>query len=365
MIEINVFLRRYKVNKNIKKLLSYLLCLVLAIGLGVGYAYAVGANDTNAFVTKQEWEEKVAQVRASIDNINKTIKDTNMDYVMHGPRIQVSFVDGFTSTSPITTDGTLAFANPFSYYNATNIYNLYSLYNNVVLLDQWNGHQAIGNFYWHTSDLSSSQVNCSCRFAVKTIDPNVYLVVSVYDGSSSYVYGALLTYVVLGDLTEYPYASARTIQVSLPLSEWWTLRGTAGPTTRSGTDSTTGVYYSTGGSNKFPSAIQRGNNTYDGGWSSGGSITCSVGVSEVSYSINFPAGAHTIKQANTSSPYCIWDVFPMNMKDRRYGGIYDTVYIPSSATDLYSPVVKVYSPQKGCLALKNRLNGEIPILNEN
>ncbi len=354
-------------NKTFKKMLSYTLGIILAMALGLTYAYAVGANDSNAFVTKQEWEEKVEKLRISIDNINKTIKDTNMDYVMHGPRLQVSFIDGFTSTTPTTTDGSLNFSAPFSFNTTTHINNLYSLYNNVVLLDQWNGHQAIGNFYWHTSDLSDHQVNCSCRFAVRTTDPNVYLIVSVYDGSGATVYAALLTYVVVGDLTEYPYTSARTVQVSLPLSEWWTTRGTAGPTTRSGDASTAGVYYSTGGSNKFPNAIQRGNNTYDGGWTAGGSITCSVGVSEVSYNITFPAGAHTIKQANTaaSSAFCLWDVFPMNMKDRRYGGIYDTVYIPSNANDLYSPIVKIYSPQKGCLALKNRLNGEIPILNEN
>ena len=47
--------------KNIKRYLSYVLGVILAMGLGLSYAYAVGANDSNAFVTTTEWETKVAQ----------------------------------------------------------------------------------------------------------------------------------------------------------------------------------------------------------------------------------------------------------------------------------------------------------------
>ena len=48
--------------KNMKKVLSYALGAILALGVGLSYAYAVGANDSNAFVTKTEWNAKVAQI---------------------------------------------------------------------------------------------------------------------------------------------------------------------------------------------------------------------------------------------------------------------------------------------------------------
>ena len=55
-------------HKNIKKVLSYIVAIVLALGIGVTYAYAVGGNDTNNLMTKTEWQQKIDQIRASIDN---------------------------------------------------------------------------------------------------------------------------------------------------------------------------------------------------------------------------------------------------------------------------------------------------------
>ena len=81
--------------KNFKKCLSYVLGVVLAMGLGLSYAYAVGANDSNAFVTTTEWEQRVAQIEASLDNVNKTINDTSMDFMMNGPRLRSGLMEGF------------------------------------------------------------------------------------------------------------------------------------------------------------------------------------------------------------------------------------------------------------------------------
>lgn len=346
--------------KNLKKVLSYTLGIFLALGLGLSYAYAVGANDSNAFVTKQEWEEKVTQLRTSIDNISKTINDTTMDYMINGPRLRVSFFDGYRNTAPTGSAGQMTFDTPFSYNSTTSVYNTYPRYNNIVLMDKWNGQQGIDNFYWHTSDLANHQLNCSARFAIKTITPNDYVIVSVFDGSGRNIYCITFQHVVVGDLTEYPYTNQRELKISLPLDKWWTLTGTAGPETRS--RETANMYYATGSNNKNNATMMRGN--ADSNWPAGGAITCSVGVAEVSFILEFPAGAHTIKQQTLSSPYCLWNVFPMNLENITLGGVYDYVYVPSSASDLNNPVVKVYSPQKGCLCLKNYLNGEVPILNE-
>ena len=81
--------------KNMKKVLSYALGIILAMGIGLTYAYAVGANDSNAFVTKTEWDQKAAQIESHIDNIVKTVSDNNMDFVMNGARLQVNLIDGF------------------------------------------------------------------------------------------------------------------------------------------------------------------------------------------------------------------------------------------------------------------------------
>ena len=78
--------------KQVKKTLSYLLAIVLALGIGLTYAYAVGANDSNAFVTTTEWEAKFAQLETSLDNVLKTVNDTNMDYVLNGPTLQVNVI---------------------------------------------------------------------------------------------------------------------------------------------------------------------------------------------------------------------------------------------------------------------------------
>ena len=354
--------------RRIKKYLSYTLGIVLALGIGLSYAYAVSANDTNTFVTKQEWQEKMAMLNTAIDNVSKTINDTNLDYVMHGPRLQTSFFDGFDKVS-VTNGGYVNFVTPYREPTLSSIYNLYPRFNNVILHDLWNGHQSINNYYYSTGDISAAQLVLKARFAVKTDMPGIYLVVSIFDGSTgstdsdSQCYAAMFTYVVLGDLTEFPYTNARTITVTLPLNEWWSFSGTTGPKTRARTSEA--VWYSTGGSNIFVSRMQRGSNNYDGGWTSGGFVTVAVTPMSVSYTFEFPAGAHTLKQSSTNSPWCYWNILPLNMQDRRFGGPYDSVFVPSSAAETtQSQVVKIYSPQKGCLALKSYLNGEIPILNE-
>ena len=118
--------------KNMKKLLSYTLGIILAMGLGLSYAYAVGANDSNAFVTNTEWEAKVTQIETSIDNVKKTISDTNMDFVMNGPRLQTSVVDGTWNCGSVQSTDNAGFGSmPWHNTTVTDLGNLYSRFNDL------------------------------------------------------------------------------------------------------------------------------------------------------------------------------------------------------------------------------------------
>ena len=353
--------------KQFKKLLSYVIGITLALGIGLSYAYAVGANDTNAFVTKQEWQEKVDQIDTAIANLSSTINATTMDFFINGPRLQTSLVTGFEN---VGGSNYMGFPGLYNYADATlaTIFNYYRPGNTLYLSDQWDGSQAATSYSYHTSNQSYSEHSCKWRFAVQTTDPNIYVIVSIYyydptTNNRGEVYLGQFDYVMLGDGAK-SYASARTLLVELPFSQWWTISGDAAPPTQSETSTNlyTGtvadgrtmpysVYYATG--NNGPDALSN---------PATGSMTRSIGVNNVTFTLKFPANCCTIRQLNTASPYCVWDVFPMNMRGRKYGGPNDRVLITSSP--VANTVAKVYSPQKGCLCLKSYINGEIPILNE-
>ena len=85
-----------------------------------------------------------------------------------------------------------------------------------------------------------------------------------------------------------------------------------------------------------------------------GYITRNIVGNDITFTWDFPATTSSMKQFNTSSPYCFFNVLPLDMTKRKYGTRYDKVYINTSS--LGTPIAKVYSPQKGCLALKNYMN---------
>ncbi len=161
-------------NKNLKRIISYALGIILAMGIGLTYAYAVGANDSNAFVTKTEWNAKVAQLEATLDNITKTINDTNMDFVMNGPRLQASLVEGFENSGGVDTN----LSQPFVYSaNSTwnHQYNYFQRISNICLQDTWNGRQGIAVYTVYGGDLNGSEYQAKCKFALRSNEDPIYI----------------------------------------------------------------------------------------------------------------------------------------------------------------------------------------------
>ena len=352
--------------KNMKKVLSYALGIVLALGVGFTYAYAVGANDSNAFVTRTEWQAKVDQVEASIDNVTKTLNQNTMDFMMNGPRLRVGFADGFENNGGMSaTGGPGGMA-----YRETTLASITSRFmrtNHMYLLDNWDGSQMVSNYEYTSSDsIAGAQYPIIARFALKVDnEEDTYIVVSItgyLDLSVTNPYMGLFDRVKLGDGPP-DYSSAQTLTVTLPLSDWGPMSGTA--FTAQGRTSSA-VYTGTQANSAF-SAMTRmysNNNSAEALSNPGtGYIRRDLTATDVSFTWEFPATACTIKQFNTSSPYCVYNAFPKNMAGRKFGGPYDRLNLSNSSVTSAS-VYKVYSPQKGCLALKSYLVGEIPILNE-
>ena len=350
--------------KNMKKVLSYALGIILAMGIGLTYAYAVGANDSNAFVTRTEWQQKMNQLKASLDNISKTINDSNMDFVMNGPRFQTSFIDGFENISnPANTIGRPQLLYPWFEPTLSSVYNLYPRFQNLFITDQWNGTQAIGNIYFPTGNVSAARSYVSARFALKSNEPNIYVIVTIYDGNQDGVYSVMFTYLdisVEGNQAR-DYSSAKTVEFTLSLDDWWVYPGgTAAPTNYDRTSN--GVSTGRLGDTIFYNYMDRTTTTPLSNPGTG-YVKRVVTGNNVTFTLEFPAAACTIRHyGGTSSPYSVWNLFPIDMSNRKFGGIGDKLYFSTAAYG--NAVGKVYSPQKGCLCLKNYLNGEIPILNE-
>ena len=359
--------------KNMKKVLSYALGVVLALGVGFSYAYAVGANDSNAFVTKTEWNAKVAQIEASLDNVTKTINDNNMDFVMNGPRLQAGLIDGFENKGGGYTADTVL-RHPYrdtqrSAHATTRMY----IHNNVVLGDSWDGRQIIKHSpVWYGGDTDNTPYACQARFAVQSKDPNIYVIVSLYNVSSatsapySRCYIMQATYVDLSNQTTN-YGSAKEVEVTLPLSDWDQIyaqgttipplpRTSAGVYTGRPSDTTWHQYIIYGNSNSHTTGNLSNPAT--------GYVTRSVSATDVTMKFEFPANTCTIRHVNASDPYSVWTVLPKNMVGRKFGTLLDTVAISTSTLMTDRAIAKLYSPQKGCLALKSYMMGEIPILNE-
>jgi hypothetical protein len=356
--------------KNFKKYLSYVLGVVLALGVGFSYAYAVGANDSNAFVTLSEWQAKIAQLEASLDNVTKTINDNNMDYVMNGPRLQTNMIEGFENATG-SVNGAIALQTnaDYMYYTASDIRNKYNRYNRLELVDTWDGRQGLHTWSIPTSNQSADVVRCKMRFAVKVDnEQDLYLVISQYRATTTGWRGMIATYVRV-NASQQDYATAKTLSVTLPLTEWWILSGDISNGNFNDANTTTAVYTGTPNDGlMWPETIV---STYD---NTGGSIMSNPGQGRiervvdktamtVKMTFTFPATACSIKQNYSNA--IAWQYQPLDMSKRKFGNAYDTLCISGgNGSTPRGAIVKVYSPQKGCLALKSYLNGEVPILNE-
>ena len=359
--------------RHIKKYLSYVLVIVLAVGMGISYAYAVGANDSNAFVTIQEYEERVEEIETSINNISKTILDTNMDYVMNGPRLQANLVEGFENKGGTNLTGGSVIYYPYRDGSESTWFGRYSPVNYVMLGDTWDGRQVVtGNIPTYAGDVNNTLFPCMCRFAVKSDTPNVYIILSFYyagigDPDGIRVYIGQASYVDLSKEIQ-DYSQAASITATVPLTEWWNLGGTAGPQTQA--KDSAYIYTGSKSDTMFPPYLIYSTNnsatTYNLSNPGTGWLTRAVTPLSATVTFDFPANACIIRYESTSTPYFAWNLFPIDMKGRKYGNAYDQIYVSDTNTTYKSAhvIAKVYSPQKGCLALKSYLNGEIPILNE-
>ncbi len=297
-------------------------------------------------------------------------KKSNMDFVMNGPRLQTNMIEGFeNSLSPNNTYLGLGTTSHYYYYTNSDLRNKYTLYNNIELYDTWDGRQALSVWTKPTTDQSDDVYRCKRRFAVKVDnEPDTYFVISEYRTTSSQWRGMICTY-VKANTNKQDYTTAKVLSVTLPLSEWWAVSGDINEIYFNNADTTTGVYTGTPADGLcWPAQLT---NSYN---NTGGSIMSNPGQGRivrevdktamtVKMTFHFPATACSIKQ--NYSNQIAWQYSPLDMSKRKYAMGIEQLYVPNNNDPTEStPIVKVYSPQKGCLALKSYLNGEIPILNE-
>ena len=342
--------------KNFKKCLSYVLGVVLAMGLGLSYAYAVGANDSNAFVTKTEFEAKVAQIETSLDNVNKTIRESNMDFMMNGPRLKVTMYEGLENVGYVSQYANNVSGLVGEWYRYTTEEHWFNKFFNtphIYLSDRWDGTQAITHTYWDTGNMSYSMYPTRMRYALKTDDPNIYLVVYNYRFDTAKQYGGYYIYFDLtwdGSSPNY-YAQAKTVNLTFDSTKMRNLSGDV-----SGSISRTNSYLYAGTSYGWDYENWTSSNADGRESNQNGYITRTVDSTnnKVTVRLEYPANCHVLRYNSSNSPV---DEFPIDMKGKKIGTRGDN--LTSSL-----PVSKVWSPQKNSLCLKNYLNGEIPILNE-
>lgn len=341
--------------KPVKKTLSYLLAVVLALGIGLTYAYAVGANDSNAFVTTTEWEAKVAQIRASLDNVRKTINDTNMDYVLNGPRLRVSMIEGYEYTFGASR-GSGGWLGEGAYHlpAVSNINNVYVQYNDIYITDRFNGLQTLLNAYWPSSNRSYNSYCPKWRYALRTTTQNYFLVITSY-GSG---FGELTTfnYVATGTYPLSTTIPARNLTVKLPRADWVRL-GDSSYTPTSWSRESGGSYLWAGavGSLDYLDYTNTNNQNFT---ISPIYSTRTVDANEITMTYEFPANAYSIR--STISKHGELIPYDIGSKGIKLGSWRDMVVWSPTGSGV---VTEVYSPIKGCMCLKSYLNGEIPILN--
>jgi len=333
--------------KSIKRYLSYMLGIVLACGLGLTYAYAVGANDSNAFLTSSEWNAKVTQLETTLDSINDQIDDSNMDFVMSGPRLQQSFMEGLENSGSLATALTGEFKTNHIYAksNSDGSVNYGNLYTIVDLQD---GRQALRPIGIESGTNGSITWG---RYALKTTTPNKYIVISSIRAENNNDLYFVERYEV-GDGV-YNYANSETLTVELNSNEWKTTRGTAissctrtafGGLLLSANVFTPDTYDPFDGNSSY-----KDNAMY---------MTIETSGNTLKYTFEFSSDISLGYVARGNLNSFPW---PLNINGKLLATQGDHL-IPR--TKSYDFVAKVWSPIKNCYCLKNLADGEIPILNE-
>ena len=349
-------------NKTFKKLLSYALGICLALGVGLSYAYAVGANDESAFVTKVEFERKISQMETTLDNIMKTVNDTTMDFFMSGPRLQVSLTEGLENSG-----GADYYGWPFV-YSANSTWNSWPnrthVKNNLVLGDMWGGKQAVNRYGYYGGDMNGPDYHCKVKYALKSDeDPNTYLIFNYYHVSTlGSVELAQVWYLDISKRVQ-DYSVAKTFSVTVPKENFVQFAG--GDIIARGRTSSS-IYTSEELSTMQSERLCHSGNaspTYNALTNPGiGYVTVTTTDDTAKFIFEFPARAGGMRAYTVNNSFSLC---PINLNGRKFANGGDKIYVVSgSATNNGPGVYKVFSPQKGCLSLKSYLNGEIPIFNE-
>ena len=284
-----------------------------------------------------------------------------MDFVMNGPRLQVSLVDGYENV------GGFLRANDFNSgtYHWTTLADIDHTniqYNDIYLVDTYDGKQKIGVPYWPTNTPSYGSRMLREKMAFKTDAPDIYVILNFCSTDSVYFqYTHVGTYPIYPDRASIP---VRTLTFKLPRTQWkMYANSTSDPGVISRTNSY--VYYDYnkmrdmeyGATNNASAAAAQ-----DGFNNSGNAyITKTVDSDYITYTLQFQAQYNCIRYVGGTS--AAWDILPVFTDGRKLGTAGDRVNIDLTAT-WGGSVAKVYSPIKGCLCLKTFLNGEIPIMNE-
>lgn len=288
-------------------------------------------------------------------------KKSNMDFVMSGPRLQASLVDGYENV------GGFLRLNDFNYgtYHWTTLADIDHTnlqYNDIYLADTYDGTQKIVTPYWPTGTPGYGSRMLREKMAFKTDIPDIYVILNFCGTDHVYFqYTHVGTYPIYPNQASVP---ARTLTFKLPRTQWkMYANSTSDPGIISRTNAN--VYYDYNRmrdmeygatSNASAAATQDGFN-----YTGNAYITKTIDSDYITYVLQFPAQYNCIRFVSGTSS--AWDIVPVFTDGRKVGTAGDRVNIQLDAAGGVS-VAKVFSPQKGCLCLKSWVNGEIPIMNE-
>lgn len=279
-----------------------------------------------------------------------------MDFVMSGPRFQVNTIEGYENGTVAIHSGKLSYGliNHSATYNDT--WNTSADINDAYITDLWNGRQGIAHIYWSPNTESYTLRGLQFSYALKTTTPDVYIIVSIYGGSTDYPYECIIHWARIGN---YPVANSDVpqgtwLRVDLPIDEW------VYPGNPSSTPVAHAVntYYvsSTAGYLEY---LRDTDSSVDSFSATSNCMRSSLSGNTYTIEVMFPGGYNAIRDV-LSSRY-IFGLLPLHMNGRKFASHGETILAGPSDVGC---VAKVYSPAKGCLCLKSYLNGEIPILNE-
>ena len=273
---------------------------------------------------------------------------------MSGPRLQINMIDGWETCygQLRTTNGLISSVGSHD-STFTSLNNLYPQYNDIYLLDTFNGRQNIASPWWPSGNTSYSTYVPKFRYALRTTTPGYYLIITHFaaDGSA-----AQINYVKTG---VYPVSStipAINLTVELDRSQWAYFNNSV-TTIPEWSRMTRADLWA--GQVGFLDYMELGNDNRQGFTIT--NIYCSRTVTDstVTTTIEFPANTYSIR-SRYGNMLCM---FPYDLGGRgiKMGGFGDKVLV--SPTNSGGAIVEVYSPIKGCMCLKTYANGEIPILN--